>query len=315
MPVALSFDQLLSAKDIQKQDIDLLLNTTDRFHQGMKADASQFLHLAKGKIMASLFFEASTRTRFSFEAAMYRLGGEILTLENGGSSSSIKKGETLSDMGRIVSGYSDIVVMRHPDSGGVKAFAEYSTVPVINAGDGPMEHPTQSILDLYTIHYFQKKLEGLSIGFVGDLKFGRTVNSLVQLLAFFPNQTFYFISHPTLRLHPEKIQFLKDHGHRVYELDQFENSISEMDVLYMTRVQEERFSTKEAYNEVKNHFVLTKESLNKCKPTLSILHPLPRVNEIMPEVDLHPSAHYFDQATFGVYVRMAILFHMLEGRA
>ncbi len=309
----LSFNHLLSAKDVQKQDILLLLDAAASFHEGMASDVCQFCDLAKGKILASLFFEASTRTRFSFESAMCRLGGAVLTLENG-ASSSVKKGETLSDMGRIVSGYADIIVMRHPASNSVKEFSEYSQVPVINAGDGPMEHPSQSLVDLYSISYFQKKLDGLSIGFVGDLKFGRTVNSLVQLLAFFPHQQFYFISHPSLKIHPDKVKLLRDLGHRVVELSEFGDVVPELDVLYMTRVQAERFESKALFDQVKDHFVLTEKSLLGCKPTLSIFHPLPRINEISIEVDQHPAARYFDQAKFGVYVRMAVLWHML-GRA
>lgn len=306
-----SLKKLLSAKDIQKEDINALIQLAAQFYEGFKQDKRQFHHLAKGRLMASLFFEASTRTRFSFEAAMYRLGGEILTLENG-ASSSVKKGETLSDMGRIVSGYADIIVMRHPEAGSVAEFAKHAHVPVINAGDGPQEHPSQSLLDMFTIWHFQNRLEGLSLGFVGDLKFGRTVNSLVALLSYFPSQTFYFVSHDSLRLSPEKVALLKAAGHTVIESNEMEAIIPYIDVLYMTRVQEERFSSKEAYEKVKDHFILNRNQLGGAKNNISILHPLPRVNEIAEDVDTHPGAQYFNQAEFGVVTRMAILADMLD---
>jgi aspartate carbamoyltransferase catalytic subunit len=304
--VGLSFTHLLSAKDLQVSDIECILDRAHIFHNGIQADKNAFLNIAKGKILATLFFEASTRTRMSFESAMLRLGGQVITLENG-QSSSVKKGETLCDMGRMISGYADIAVVRHPQAGSVTEFSTHSTIPIINAGDGASEHPTQALVDVYTIRHFQNRLSGLTIGFVGDFKFGRTVNSLIQVLAKYPSQTFYFVSHPDLRLAPERVHALLSAGHQVIELDTLSSIIPHLDVLYMTRVQAERFSSEAEYNTIKHHTILTRDMLDQAKSTLSILHPLPRVFEITHEVDAHPAAVYFQQARFGVFVRMALL--------
>ncbi|MSR88136.1 MAG: aspartate carbamoyltransferase [Candidatus Margulisbacteria bacterium] len=303
----LSFQNLLSVNELSRADVDVILKRATQFHE----TSHQISEVAKGKILASLFFEPSTRTRFSFEAAMYRLGGHVVTMESS-LASSIQKGETLSDMGRIMSGYCDIVTMRHAIPYSIKEFAQHATVPVINAGDGPNQHPSQSLLDAYTIKFFQKKIDHLTIGFVGDLKFGRTVNSLMQLLSLFSGITFYCISHPTLRVSPDLVATLKNSGHTVIEMDNMNDLLPELDVVYMTRVQKERFVNEKEYLEVKDHFLLTPESLVGCKSTLSILHPLPRVNEISPALDAHPAAHFFDQAKFGLFVRMALISEMLK---
>jgi aspartate carbamoyltransferase catalytic subunit len=306
MSPILSFPHLLSVEEIQKSDVESVLDVASQFH----SEGHIVRDIARGKILASLFFEPSTRTRFSFESAMYRLGGQVISLENA-LASSIQKGETLSDMGRVMSGYCDIAVMRHPNAYSVDEFSRFATIPVINAGDGPRQHPTQSLLDLYTIRHFQKRLDGLVIGLVGDLKFGRTVHSLVRLLSYYYGITFYLISHPSLKLEPEMVQTLTGAGHTVIETTDFHRVIPELDVLYMTRIQQERFATYEDYHDVKDHFLLTPEILEGCKKTLSILHPLPRVNEISIELDRHPSACFFDQARFGLYVRMALIAGML----
>ena len=241
---------------------------------------------------------------------MYRLGGHVITLESG-EASSIQKGETLSDMGRIMSGYCDIAVLRHPTPQSVAKFSELATVPIINAGDGPNQHPTQSLLDLYAIKHFQGRVDNLTIGFVGDLKFGRTVNSLMKLLSHFSGITFYCISHPRLSAATELIAFLRNKGHKVIETEALKDVLPELDVLYMTRVQKERFETEKEYLEVRDHILLNSETLRGNKPSLSVLHPLPRVNEISPELDSHPSAHFFEQAKFGLFVRMALISELL----
>lgn len=303
----LSFQHLLHAHDLTKEDIEKILELASFFHNNKSP-----LEWAKGKILASLFFEPSTRTRLSFESAMYRLGGNIITLENGGQSSSVTKGETLSDMGQIISGYADIVAMRHPKAHSVQEFSKQASIPVINAGDGPHQHPTQSLLDLYTIFHFHKRLNNLKIGFVGDLKFGRTVNSLVELLSLFPHSEFHFVSHPTLKIDHEKVKLLRAKGHIVHEYEELSKAVPQLDVLYMTRVQEERFSNPEDYKLVKDAYTLTQESLVGCKESLTILHPFPRVKEISADVDQHPAAKYFEQAQYGLFVRMAIIALILQ---
>ncbi len=302
----LSFYHLLSAEQITKKDIDTILHQAAAFHRG-DLGASE---VAKGKILGSLFFEPSTRTRLSFEAAMLRLGGGVSTVV-GESSSSLKKGESLSDMARIVSGYCDIIAMRHPEEGSVDLFSSTSSVPVINAGDGANQHPSQALVDLYTIYHIYQRLHTLSIGFVGDLKYGRTVHSLTALLALFPNQTLYFVSHPSLKISEKTIVALRASGHRVIETDQLDPVIPEVDVLYVTRVQQERFESEKDYLATKNGYRITPETLSMARSHLSILHPLPRTHEICPQLDHHRVARYFDQARYGLFVRMALLAKML----
>jgi aspartate carbamoyltransferase catalytic subunit len=303
----ISFRHLLSADQVTPEDIQKICQKAAEFHTGNMAS---FLDIARGKIMASLFFEPSTRTRFAFESAMQRLGGSIVTLESGASSST-KKGETLVDTGRIMSGYADIAVIRHPQKNSAQEFAQFSSIPVINAGDGPNQHPSQSLLDLYSIKHFQGHLEGLSIGIVGDLKFSRTVNSLIKLLAFYKGHTFYLISHPHLKMAAETVNWLKKNGHQVIEMESLKDAIPHLDIMYMTRVQEERFEAREDYLCVKDHYRLDKSQLQDAKKNLSIMHPLPRVCEIAEDVDDHPAAKYFEQARLGLYVRMALITEML----
>ena len=301
-----SFKHLLSIEDVSRSDVELVLARAAEFH----AAPGRSWDIARGKILASLFFEPSTRTRFSFESAMYRLGGNVITLESG-SASSVQKGESLSDMGRIMSGYCDVAAMRYPMKGSVREFAEFASVPVINAGDGANQHPSQSLLDAYTIFHFHKRLDSLAIGLAGDLKFGRTVNSLVRLLSLFSGITFYCVSHPFLGVSADLVDFLRQKGHTVVESDSLADVMPYLDVLYMTRVQRERFSSEKEYLDVKDFCLLTLDDLKFCRPTLSILHPLPRVNEISLEVDSHSAARFFDQAKFGLFVRMALLSEML----
>ena len=239
---------------------------------------------------------------------MIRLGGSTMTME--GSNSSVQKGESLADMGQMVSCFADIVAMRHPKAYSVEAFSQNSRIPVINAGDGPNEHPTQALLDLYTIQKEKNQLDNLHIGFMGDLKYGRTIHSLVDLLQH-TNNTLHLISHPELRLpHDIKEHCIKN-GIKLTEHEDLETCIESLDILYATRIQEERFDDPNVFEACSKTYQITPESLKKARPSLRILHPLPKVNEIDPEVDKDPRAIYFKQAQNGLYVRMAILTHLL----
>ena len=295
----LSFKNLLTSSQISKEDIQHIFSQTDHFYTNSKVN-SQF----NGKILASLFFEPSTRTRFSFESAAYRIGGNVLSLEQG-ISSSAKKGESLSDMGRMMNHYADIAAIRHPQPGSIKAFAEYTNIPVINAGDGANEHPTQSLLDLYTIYKEKGGCEQLTVGFIGDLKYSRTVRSLLTLLNYYNNKL-VFISDPRLTLDPQLKKELKETGNTVVETTNLEEIKNELDILYVTRVQEERFPNHEAYMAVKDKYILTADMVREHEK-LTILHPLPRIHEIDPSVDQLTNAKYFKQAEYGLYVRMALL--------
>ena len=300
---SLTGQHILSTKDFNEESLAIILETTAKMEEGIKQKNPP--KLLKDHILATLFFEPSTRTRLSFESAMVRLGGQVISVEQG-TSSSIVKGETLTDTGQVVSNYADALVIRHPDRGSAEKLSYKSSVPVINAGDGPNEHPTQALLDLYTIFSETGTLNGLNIGFLGDLKFGRTVHSLLNLLCHY-NITFTLISHPDISLPTETIQDLKQKKKNIQIEDNLENAIQNIDVLYVTRIQEERFKSKEEYLRVKDHYLLTQTIVNKSKPKLAILHPLPRINEIAPEVDLDPKARYFKQAENGLYLRMALL--------
>ena len=264
-----------------------------------------------GKILGTLFFEPSTRTRLSFTSAMMSLGGNVLGF-SAPSSSSTTKGETLSDTIRMVSAYTDIIAMRHPKEGAPIVASRVSSVPIINAGDGGHFHPTQTLTDLITIKRKFGRLDNLTVGICGDLKYGRTVHSLIAAMSRYENVTFVLISPDELKL-PDYVkgEFLtKDNFREVADLDE---AIPELDILYMTRIQEERFASKSEYERLKNSYILKREKLAVAKPTLSILHPLPRVNEIDVDVDDDPRAHYFEQAANGRYVRMAlILFSLAE---
>jgi len=276
----------------------------------IEAEPDYLRESCRGKILATLFFEPSTRTRLSFEAAMLRLGGSCLGFAEPGSSSA-SKGESLADTIRTVSCYADAIVMRNPKEGSALLASRYSSVPVINAGDGGHHHPTQTLTDLLTIRRVWGRAENLTIGFCGDLKFGRTVHSLAEALARYPGIKMIFISPPELTV-PEYIRDILKKAKIPYkESERLEETISGLDVLYMTRVQRERFFNEEDYIRLKDFYILTREKMNSAKSDMIVLHPLPRVNEISPEVDGDSRAVYFKQAKYGMYVRMALLASLL----
>jgi aspartate carbamoyltransferase catalytic subunit len=261
--------------------------------------------LLNDHVVASLFFEPSTRTRLSFETAANRLGARVIGFSDSGSTS-VKKGETLKDTIIMVSGYADIIVMRHPREGAARWASEVSSVPVINAGDGANQHPTQCLLDMYSIMQTQGTLDNLNIAFVGDLKYGRTVHSLVQAMCNF-NTTFHLVSPDELKLPSASKMHIKNNNLAYHQYTELADVIPLADIIYMTRIQQERFSDPLEYEKVKNSYVLNQALLHNCKPNMKILHPLPRVNEISEDVDVTPQAFYFKQAENGVYVRQALL--------
>jgi len=266
-------------------------------------------NILEGHVIATLFFEPSTRTRLSFESAINRLGGRVIGFSDS-SSSSVSKGETLKDTILTVSNYSDLIVMRHPLEGSAKYASEVSPVPIINAGDGAHQHPTQTLLDMYSIRKTQGRLENLKICMVGDLKYGRTVHSLLIALSDF-NPIFIFIAPEELKMPDEYKQLLDGKGIEYHEYKDIADHMDDADIVYMTRVQKERFSDPLEYEKVKNVYILRNSMLSKTKSTMKILHPLPRVNEINYDVDSNPKAYYFEQAQNGVYTRMAIISKIL----
>ncbi|MHA7109535.1 aspartate carbamoyltransferase [Sunxiuqinia elliptica] len=268
-------------------------------------------NLLEGKVVASLFFEPSTRTRLSFETAISRMGGRIVGFTDAGSSS-VTKGETLHDTIRMVSQYADLIVMRHPLEGSARYAAEVSSVPVINAGDGANQHPTQTLLDMYSILKTQQTFDNLNIFMIGDLRYGRTVHSLLMAMSEFENPIFNFIAPDELQMPEEYKMFLRDRNIRYFEHREFTDIISEADIMYMTRVQKERFSDPMEYEEVKNVYILKNSMLANTKSNMRILHPLPRVNEIATDVDKNEKAYYFQQALNGMYTREAIIAHALN---
>lgn len=300
---------VLEAQEWNREQLQALFTVADHMHQLVKRGGSTIL---QGKIMASLFFEPSTRTRFSFESAMGRLGGQVISTENAAQFSSAIKGETLEDSIRVISEYSDLIVMRHYEVGAAKRAAQVSSVPVINAGDGAGEHPTQALLDLYTIQKELGHVDGVSIAMVGDLTYGRTVHSLSMMLAQFRHVHITFTS-PKQTPIPDKIkQYLDQHDVKFREDSDLQKVAAEVDVIYQTRVQKERFPSITEYEQAAGQYIIDLDILQRMKRDSIIMHPLPRAGEIMPEVDLDPRAAYFRQATNGVYVRMALLLHALE---
>ena len=271
----------------------------------------EFNNRCKGKILATLFYEPSTRTRFSFEAAMLRLGGKIIGFSEPGSSS-VMKGESIPDTIRTVASYVDIIAMRHSKEGAPKYASFYSTVPLINAGDGGHQHPTQTLTDLLTIKEIKGDFDNLTIGLCGDLKFGRTVHSLIKALSRYNNIKFILISPKELQI-PDyiKTEILKKNSIEYLEFERLEEVIDILDILYMTRVQKERFFNEADYIRLKDSYILDKEKLKMAKGDLAILHPLPRVNEISHEVDNDPRAYYFQQVKYGMYIRMALILKLL----
>jgi len=294
---------LVSIDDLTTDEVLKILDDAAEFEK----DPVQ--KLLEGKVIATLFFEPSTRTRLSFESAINRLGGKIVGFSDAGVSS-VSKGETLHDTIKMVSNYSDLIVMRHPIEGSARYASEISSVPVINAGDGANQHPTQTLLDLYSIRKTQGTLQNLNIFMVGDLKYGRTVHSLMMAMSRW-NTTFNFISPEELKMPEEFKLYLENLGLKYYEHLDFTDIISKADIIYMTRVQKERFSDPIEYEKVKNVYVLKNAMLSNTKPNMRILHPLPRVNEIHTDVDTNPKAYYFEQALNGVYTRQAILCSLL----
>ena len=280
----------------------------------IKNDPSKFAHECEGKIMATLFYEPSTRTQMSFQTAMLRLGGRIIGFDNP-SNSSVSKGETLKDTTKIVSSYADILVIRHPVSGAAKGAALTAGCPVINAGDGGHLHPTQTLTDMLTLKIEKGRLSGLTIGMCGDLINGRTVHSLCKAISCFKDNKFIFISTPELRMPSYIKDVIIANGSTFEEVDTLEGAIGKLDVLYMTRIQEERFASREDYLAQKNTYVLDRKKMLDAKQDMIIMHPLPRVDEITVDVDDDKRAMYFTQAKYGVYARMALIMTMLKNQA
>ena len=299
---------LMNPLDFSIEELDKLLDLAN----DIEANPEKYAHACAGKKLATLFYEPSTRTRLSFEAAMLNLGGSVLGFSSADSSSAAK-GESVSDTIRVISGYADICAMRHPKEGAPLVASMKSSIPVINAGDGGHQHPTQTLTDLLTIRSEKGRLDNFTIGLCGDLKFGRTVHSLIQALIRYPNIKFVLISPEELRL-PDIIRedVLKKHHQQFKEVVRLEDALPELDLLYMTRVQKERFFNEEDYIRMKDFYILDKEKMKLAGPDMLILHPLPRVNEISVELDDDPRAVYFKQAQYGVYVRMALILTLLE---
>ena len=299
----MSKNSLVSISDYSKEEILSILDSAADF------EAHPNRKTLDGKVIATLFFEPSTRTRLSFETAVIRLGGSIIGFSDAATSSS-SKGETLNDTIHMVSSYADAIVMRHPLEGAARYAAEISPVPVINAGDGANQHPSQTLLDLYSILKTQGTLENLNICLVGDLKYGRTVHSLIMAMSHF-NPTFKFIAPDELKMPDEYKVFCKNHGIKYTESTDLHDNFNDADILYMTRVQRERFQDLMEYERVKNVYTLKNDMLAHSKPNLRILHPLPRVTEIDPDVDSNEKAYYFQQAQNGLFVREAIISKVL----
>lgn len=299
---------IISPLDLSLEELDELLTTAEE----IVADPKKFSNACQGKKLATLFYEPSTRTRLSFEAAMLNMGGSVLGFSSADSSSAAK-GESVADTIRVISCYADICAMRHPKEGAPYVAAQYASIPVINAGDGGHNHPTQTLTDLLTIKNLKGHLDNLTIGFCGDLKFGRTVHSLINAMVRYPNVKFVLISPNELRIPEYLREEVLDEQHISYEeTSNLEEALSKLDILYMTRVQKERFFNEEDYIRLKDSYILDKKKMKYAKEDMLVLHPLPRVNEISVEVDDDPRAVYFKQAQYGVYVRMALIKMLLE---
>ncbi|MCD4729249.1 MAG: aspartate carbamoyltransferase [Bacteroidales bacterium] len=290
---------LVSILDITKADYENILNLAEKFEANPKRK------ILEDCVVATLFFEPSTRTRLSFESAASRLGAKVIGFTDA-ATSSVKKGETLKDTILTVSNYSDIIIMRHPKEGSARYASEVSPVPILNAGDGANQHPTQCLLDLYSIRKTQKKLDNLNIAFVGDLKYGRTVHSLVTALTNYKT-TFHLVSPIELKLPSSVKRYIKENNLEYHQYTELDEVIPKVDILYMTRIQQERFADPLEYERVKNAYILKNKMLDGARKNLRILHPLPRINEITEDVDSNPKAYYFQQAQNGVYVRQALL--------
>lgn len=298
---------LIDPMDFSVEELDELFELA---HQIIK-DPKKFSKICDGKILGTLFYEPSTRTRFSFEAAMMRLGGNVLGFSEPNSSSA-SKGETLADTIKMVSIYTDIIAMRHPKEGSAKVASLYSSVPIINAGDGGHQHPTQTLADLLTIECMKKGLRGHTIGLCGDLKYGRTVHSLIKAMSRYEGTKFILISPKELQI-PDYIkeEFIKKKNIEFKQVERLEDIMSEVDILYMTRIQRERFFNEEEYLRLKDSYILDAEKMAMAKKDMIVMHPLPRVNEIAVEVDDDPRAAYFKEAEYGMYARMALMCKLL----
>lgn len=305
-------NHVLHTKQFKKEDVEQILGNVPRMKGFVERlqSGERIERPLEGKIIACVFFEPSTRTRLSFETAALRLGAKVISAEDANENSSAHKGETIEDTGRTLSCYADAIVMRHYEMGAAERMAKVSTSPVVNAGDGANQHPSQGLLDMCTIQTEHKRLDNLKIAFVGDVLNSRTLRSLVPLLMLYSGNKFYFISPKELRLDEEYRNFLKDNNVDFVELDELNGTLPEVDVLYMTRVQKERFANVEDYEKVKDSFILTPEHVAKLKGDAIIMHPLPRVNEINAEIDKDNRAAYFRQAQNGLYVRMALLLYV-----
>lgn len=296
-------ESLISMRDLDKTQILDLIEKAERIEKNeIRPDL-------KGKVMASLFFEPSTRTQLSFDTAMKRLGGEVIMM-SGTKGTSVEKGESLADTVRVVNQYSDIIVVRHPNEGAARYISEQVTIPVINAGDGSNQHPTQSMLDMYSMSKTQGTLSNLNIALVGDLKYGRTVHSLVYALSTF-NPKFYFVSPKSLAMPTYIADDLTKMAVSFQMVPVVEDIVDKLDIMYVTRIQRERFADPQEYERVKNAYIIKAEQLQNVKENFKILHPLPRINEIHVDVDKLPSAYYFEQAGNGVFMRQAILANLL----
>jgi aspartate carbamoyltransferase catalytic subunit len=297
---------LLTPQDFSVSETEELFRLAD----DIEVHPEKYSHMCDGKKMATLFYEPSTRTRLSHETAMLNLGGKIIGFPSGNVSSATK-GETVADTIRVISCFADIAVIRHPKEGAALVAAHYSSIPIINAGDGGHQHPTQTLLDMQTIRRLKGRLTNMTIGLCGDLKFGRTVHSLVESMSRYDNVRFIFISPPELRMPDYVTDLLRDRGISYDEVTRLEDAIPKLDILYMTRVQRERFFNEEDYVRLKDFYVLDEKKLASAKRDCYILHPLPRVNEIAPEIDDDPRAAYFLQVHYGVLVREAVILTLM----
>lgn len=303
----LNLKHLTSVDQLTRGDLHTIFTVAQEMST-LRERESGGVDLLRGKVLCNLFYEPSTRTSGSFEAAMKKLGGDVVLVNQSGSS--IAKGESLPDTVRTLDKYADAIVIRHPGVGSAQEASKYSSVPVINAGDGVGEHPTQALLDIYTIRQELGTMNGLDIALVGDLKHGRTTHSLVKLLSLY-NVRLHYVSPPSLRMPREIVDWVKHSGVSQKEYSTLEEVAPFVDVLYMTRIQKERFASEEEFLAVSKPYVINTALMNKMKQTMVVLHPLPRIDEIEPEVDLDPRAAYFRQMKYGLYVRMAILLLML----
>ena len=308
---ALPWKHVIESQQFDRRLLEIVFKVADQ----MKADLSgerKYAKVLDGKIMASLFYESSTRTRFSFESAILRLGGSVITTENAREFSSASKGESLADSTKIMNGYADVIVMRHYEAGSAARAAEVSTIPIINAGDGAGQHPTQALLDMYTIVDAFPKFDSLKVAMVGDLRYGRTVRSLSYLLTKYTNIELIFVSPSVCKMEADIKEYLDKNDVTWREETDLTQVAKEADCIYMTRVQKERFHSVDDYEAAASKYILTKEIVETMKKDAIIMHPLPRVDEIPPEVDDDPRARYFQQALNGLYIRMALLYLLLN---